>query len=346
MKYLIIALSLIPFFALAQKVTINGKLLNYSGKDSISLHHLKSNQEQVLVTKVKIEQTGAFKIMATVAESGFYKLGLGERNFLLLVLSPNETVQLEAEASDMYSKFTVTGSPNTELFYEANRSFVKFGAQRDSMKSDYERNVQLVDIKEKSYAVNFIKKNPCSLSSLLLVDKINRDENPELFFLLDSCLTLKYPTNALVQGFHNDVQSMRQLAKGSDVPDIILKDAAGKEHKLSDLRGKVVIVDFWASWCGPCKAEVPNMRRIYSMYQEKGLEIFSVSVDKRRDDWLKESSQLPWISVHDEKGEYGQMFNIQSIPMILVIDKAGKIAAKNMRGSQLFMQIADMLDKK
>jgi thiol-disulfide isomerase/thioredoxin len=109
---------------------------------------------------------------------------------------------------------------------------------------------------------------------------------------------------------------------------------------LSSLKGKVVLIDFWASWCGPCRKENPNVVRIYNKYHNEGFEIFGVSLDRNRDSWLKaiKNDNLSWIHVSDLKywqSEGARLYGVNSIPFTVLLDKDGKILAKGLRGKSL-----------
>lgn len=137
---------------------------------------------------------------------------------------------------------------------------------------------------------------------------------------------------------------------GEKAPEIELKDNNGKKVKLSDLQGKVVLIDFWASWCGPCRRENPNVVEAFSKYHKskftnaKGFEVFSVSLDKNEQAWLEaiKKDNLTWDSnVWDKGGEFAKQYKITSIPMAFLIDGEGKIVAKgqDLRGMGLHIEI-------
>lgn len=137
---------------------------------------------------------------------------------------------------------------------------------------------------------------------------------------------------------------------GEKAPEIELKDNNGKKVKLSDLQGKVVLIDFWASWCGPCRRENPNVVEAFSKYHKskftnaKGFEVFSVSLDKNEQAWLEaiKKDNLNWDSHGwDKSGEFAKQYKITSIPMAFLIDGEGKIVAKgqDLRGMGLHVEI-------
>jgi peroxiredoxin len=136
---------------------------------------------------------------------------------------------------------------------------------------------------------------------------------------------------------------------GDEVPDIKLKDFMGKEVALSSLKGKVVLLDFWASWCGPCRKENPNVVRAYNKYKEKGFTVFSVSLDDNRDRWVAaiQQDQLVWENhVSDLKGwnsSAAKLYGVKSIPATYLLDKSGKIVATNLRGAELEMKLEQLL---
>jgi peroxiredoxin len=137
---------------------------------------------------------------------------------------------------------------------------------------------------------------------------------------------------------------------GEKAPEIELKDKNGNKIKLSDLQGKVVLIDFWASWCGPCRRENPNVVEAFSKYHKskftnaKGFEVFSVSLDKNEQAWLEaiKKDNMTWDShVWDKGGEFAKQYKITSIPMAFLIDGEGKIVAKgqDLRGLGLHIEI-------
>lgn len=136
---------------------------------------------------------------------------------------------------------------------------------------------------------------------------------------------------------------------GAIAPDFTQNDVSGSPVSLSSFKGRYVLIDFWASWCGPCRGENPNVVKAYQQYKDKGFTILGISLDNNKDAWVKaiEHDQLSWTQVSDLKywnNEVAQQYDIRSIPANLLLDKTGKIIAKNLRGEDLVKKLAELMN--
>jgi peroxiredoxin len=136
---------------------------------------------------------------------------------------------------------------------------------------------------------------------------------------------------------------------GAVAPDFSQKTPEGKLMSLSDLRGKVVLVDFWASWCGPCRRENPNVIKVYEKYKDKGFDVLGVSLDRSKAPWMKaiKKDKLPWNQISDLKGwqnEVAQLYSVRTIPQTILLDRKGRILAKNLRGADLEAKLAEIFN--
>lgn len=147
------------------------------------------------------------------------------------------------------------------------------------------------------------------------------------------------------------VASLRTFAIGAEAPLFAGPSPEGATISLESLRGKVVLIDFWASWCGPCRRENPNVVRMYEKYKDQGFEILAVSLDKTKDRWVQAiaDDKLSWLHISDLKGwqsEYSRLYGVSSIPQTVLLDQEGKILARNLRGAELEKKVGEVLSGK
>lgn len=187
-----------------------------------------------------------------------------------------------------------------------------------------------------------ILENKGDIAVLMFLDVFKRDQNVALHKDVVKTLAQNYPTHPLVQErVKIEASAPASTAVGVEAPELEFPNPEGKLMRLSDLRGKVVLIDFWASWCRPCRMENPNVVKLYNQYKDKGFDIFSVSLDSSHDSWVAAiaADKLTWPNHVSDLKKWGsagaKLYGVNSIPCTYLIDRDGKILAKNLRGDAL-----------
>ncbi|HEX8516161.1 MAG TPA: TlpA disulfide reductase family protein [Bacteroidia bacterium] len=347
---------------------IKGQLSNSHG-ENVYLEQLTQEAVKPLDT-AQVNEKGEFTLNAPITETGFYRLKISDKNFATLILEPGQKVTISGDAQDLGNTYTVKGSPDSELFWELNqRSGINY-RQRDSLQRIFQAFVNTAKMDslridsvskqlEKPYTklVNdhnkylqeFIEKNSSSFASLAAIQQLPPEEFMQTYIILDRGLYAKYPNSSYIQSFHASVGSQQKLSIGSAAPEILMNTPDEKPLPLSSLQGKVVLVDFWASWCGPCRAENPNVVKAYNKYKSKGFDIYSVSLDKDKDKWIAAIAKdgLTWKSHVSDfmhwQSPVVKLYNFNGIPYNVLLDKKGNIIAKNLRGEDLEKKLEEIL---
>ena len=353
---------------------LKGNLSNSKG-EAIYLEKL-SQTGVTAIDSATIDEKGEFMMNHASPSIGFYRLRINASNFCMMVLDSAQKVTVTGDARDLGNTFKTEGSPDTKLFSEYNTL-----AQGQKMRTDSLENIfrtAMVTLKldslradslskelQKPYEVMVaqysdivakkIKENTSSFASIMAIQQLRPENYLDVYKALDKGLTTKYPDNKDIKSFHGMVQQTEMMVArteaikvGAEAPELILPMPNDKDLALSSLRGKVVLIDFWASWCAPCRKELPNVKRAYAKYKNKGFEILGVSLDKDRDAWIEAISTegLTWPQVSDLKywqSEAVQVYALQSIPFTVLLDKEGKIIATDLRGAELDKKLAEVL---
>jgi len=201
-----------------------------------------------------------------------------------------------------------------------------------------------------SYAERWLRPWKPSLQAvawMALLDAGQRFQRSEVMVVAAEKFLAVAPQDPRRPQIEQFLQAEGALRKGQPAPDIALPDPQGQVRRLSELRGKWVLIDFWASWCRPCRVENPNVVRLYRQYHGRGFEIFGVSLDHQREAWVKaiESDGLGWIHVSDLKGwqsAAAQLYRVSGIPFTVLVDPEGRIAAKGLRGPALEAKLKEL----
>lgn len=185
-----------------------------------------------------------------------------------------------------------------------------------------------------------IKEYPNSFSALMITHKWRNDMSGYAYIGRMDLLGSKYAETKTYKNLLIKKEASKKIVVGFVAPDFTLKTDDGEDISLYGVKGKIKIVDFWASWCGPCRGLNPHMLELYNKYKDKGLEIIGVSMDSDRENWLKAVKQdgMPWTQVSDLKAwesDVAKKYNVESIPHVIVLDENNKMLAVNIYAKEL-----------
>lgn len=308
-----------------------------------------------------------FEFTGKVEEVDLYTLKFDSRRggTLAPVILENAEISFKSPI-DSLAYMAVKGTEQNEWlmeFMDQTRTMNEIGTTlRDDMRKAYyaqdsvayaaliEESQELVQ-KNLDFAKTFIGNHPKSLMSLTLMeDLVNRKSLPvitvdSLYQLLDEDLKRR-PIGEKIKVF---IDKEKPISVGAIAPDFIGPDPDGNELILSEVRGKVTLVDFWAAWCKPCRMENPNVKRVYEQYKDKGFTVIGVSLDKNAEEWAEAIAQdgLEWNHVSNLmawQDPIAKMYNVSSIPKAFLLNEEGKIIGRDLRGAALEQAVAAILD--
>ncbi len=312
-------------------------------------------QNAVPIDTVTINEDGSFNMVSNVDELGFYQFGVSLQNRINLGLQPNEKVELTFTNSRLEDGYSVKGSPESAKIQEIISLQIKAFQKSDSINQVMQRAGQSNDVQTymqlnglaqaeaKRYSerlASFAEDNASSIASLIAIQQLNPEEYYSTFETVITGLEPTMTGHFFYDGIAEQVKAMKSVAVGVEAPELSFENPKGEIISLSSLRGKYVLIDFWASWCKPCRMENPNVVRTYAQYKDKGFEILGVSLDKTKDAWVNAiaADGLTWPQMSDLGGwqsQPAQIYGVRSIPATVLVDPDGIIIAKNLRGSSL-----------
>ena len=298
-------------------------------------------------------KNGSFEFTGNVSEpTGAYIMVIGQRGAIPFMLE-NANITVNAGQAGL----TVTGSEGQKIYDQFMA--INATAQQEAMKLQAANGDQAkIQAVQEAYAklmtdaqakeTELIKANPDSyVSTFVIVSSMGQMEYEQLKERY-SLLGEKAKASAQGKAIAAQIAKLESTAIGQIAPNFTITTPEGESISLYDIKGKVKLIDFWASWCGPCRGENPHVVEIYKEYHPKGLEIFGVSLDNNKEAWVKAIADdgLVWKHGSDLKGWQSapaQLYSVTGIPHTVLLDENNKIIAKNLRGDELKQKIAELL---
>ncbi|WP_281540313.1 TlpA disulfide reductase family protein [Maribacter aestuarii] len=336
---------------------------------NVFLKKIGDDNQPVEVDTAKISE-GQFQFKGVSNAPELHYIFVDETPGYTAVILENGTIEFNAQ-KDSLGFAEIKGTPQNDVFadyLEKSRelSSRRLAIQKDMQEASGQEAVitglrdEMEELIEeyKGFEVTYIEKNPGALISALLLDRaiatkgLPSDEIEKLYNALSQEIKDSKPGQRVMNGLEalkKAEESNKSTEIGAKAPEFSGPNPDGKTIALSDVMGKVTLIDFWAAWCRPCRAENPNVVAVYNKYHDKGLNVIGVSLDRTAEAWKKAIADdgLEWnhisnVAYFDD--QIAKLYNVDAIPAAFLLDENGVIVAKNLRGPALEEKVAELLN--
>ncbi len=254
--------------------------------------------------------------------------------------------------SAVYDEYNAFQESISEIYSKARDLYASYQeaekAGDEEKAKEIEKEMDAIEDEVEEYQRSYLDNNPASFIAPYIVQSLHYSKEADEIEALLAKLDPSLKGSTLVGNISRRVEVLKNVAVGMPAPEFTQNDSLGNPVSLSSFRGKYLLIDFWAAWCPPCRAENPNVVEAYHKYNNKGFEVLGVSLDRSRERWLKavQDDELVWTQVSDLKywsNEAAALYGISSIPSNLLIDPDGMIIKKNLRGEDLHSALEELM---
>ncbi|WP_339704878.1 TlpA disulfide reductase family protein [uncultured Kriegella sp.] len=351
--------------------TIAGTLTGDLENDTKVFLRKMGEERQLVDVDTALVQNGKFTFTGEAGAPELQYVFVDKLPGNMVVIIEDGEIQLSAQ-KDSLGLAKLEGTPQNELFSDYMEESLAISQRAQSVQGDLQSAAmkkdtvlinslrdEMMELQEeyKNFELDYIKDNPTGLISVLLIDRAmaSRMVATEKIQELYDGLSPEIKETTIAKDIFKNLEALKakdenakNTAVGAKAPNFSAPTPSGEELALNDALGKITLVDFWAAWCKPCRAENPNIVKVYKKYHEKGLNIIGVSLDKKAEDWKKaiEDDGLTWnhvsnIAYFDDA--IAKLYNVDAIPAAFLLDENGVIVAKNLRGPALEQKVAELL---
>jgi peroxiredoxin len=346
------------------RYVVNGDV---AGSDSITFYLQKREAGKTIKIDSAVSKKGKFTLKGgKVDYPQQIQLVAGNSNKRTSFYLENSEITVKGSLDSLF-KATVTGSKTQDeykAFIETNKplsdtyskTYIQYQAASQAgnaaLVASLEKRADSIQKEMVLLQKGFVKNNPSSYVSPSILQSLSYEMEPEEIETAINAMDTVISNLPQMQSLKERVAIMKSVAVGQKAPDFTMNNVDGTPVALSSKIGsKLLLIDFWAAWCGPCRQENPNVVKVYNEFNKKGFDVFGVSLDQEKDAWVKaiNDDKLTWTHVSDLQywnNAAAKLYAVNAIPANFLLDESGTIIGKNLRGEELYKKVSEVLGAK